>query len=66
VVFRRPDDAAFAVVSSADAAFIKCLFQGDRLAIAAQHASQAEEDFDLAATLGRMLGLRLLAAGTPT
>jgi hypothetical protein len=64
-VFRRPDDAAFAVVSQGEAAFIKCLFQGDPLAIAAQHASQAEGDFDLAATLGRMLGLHLLALARP-
>ena len=66
VVFRRPDDAAFAVLSVGEAAFIRCLLQGDRLAIAAQHASQVEEDLDLAATFGRMLGLRLLAAGMPT
>jgi hypothetical protein len=65
VVFRRPDDAAFATVSVGGAAFVKSLFEGDRLAIAAQQASQAEEDFDLAATFGRMLGLRLLALARP-
>ena len=65
LVFRRPDDAAFAVLSAGEAAFIKCLLEDDRLASAAQHASQEEEDFDLAATFGRMLGPQLLAAGTP-
>lgn len=66
VVFRRSEDAAFAVLSPGEAAFIERLRRGDRLAIAAQHASRVEEDFDLAATFGRMLGLRLLVAGSPT
>lgn len=66
VVFRRSEDAAFAVLAPGEAAFINRLRRGDRLAIAAQHAWRVEEDFDLAATFGRMLGLRLLAAGTPT
>lgn len=48
------------------AAFIKRLHRGDPLAAAAEHAAQVDEDFDLAVTFGRMLGLRLLAAGTPT
>jgi hypothetical protein len=66
MVFRRSEDAAFAVFSPGEAAFIKRLHRGDRLAIAAEHASRVEEDFDVAATFGRMLGLRLLVAGTPT
>lgn len=66
LVFRRSEDAAFAVLTPGEAAFIKRLRRGDRLAIAAQHASRVEEDFDLAVTFGRMLGLRLLVAGTPT
>jgi hypothetical protein len=66
VVFRRSEDAAFAVLASSEAAFIKCLHRGDPLAAAAEHAAQVDEDFDLAVTFGRMLGLRLLAAGTPT
>lgn len=66
VVFRRSEDAAFAVLAPGEAAFIKSLRQGERLAIAAQHASRVEEEFDIAATFGRMLGLRLLAAGAPT
>lgn len=53
------------VLSAGEAAFIKCLFQGDRLATAARHALEAEEDFDLAATFGRMLGLHLLALARP-
>jgi hypothetical protein len=66
VTFRRPEDAAFAVLAPGEAAFIKCLSRGDLLETAAQHASQVEKDFDLAATFGRLLGLRLLAASTPT
>jgi hypothetical protein len=66
MVFRRSEDAAFAVLSPGEAAFIKHLRRGYRLAIAAQHASRVEEDFDVAATFGRMLGLRLLVAGMPT
>jgi hypothetical protein len=66
VVFRRSEDAAFTVLASSEAAFIKRLHRGDPLAAAAEHAAQVDEDFDLAATFGRMLGLRLLAAGAPT
>ena len=66
VVFRRSEDAAFAVLSPGEAAFIGRLRRGDRLAIAALHALRAEEDFDVTATFGRMLALRLLVAGTPT
>lgn len=65
-IFRRPDDAAFVVLTPGEAAFIKCLCRGDPLAAAAQYVSQKEEHFDLAATFGRMLGLRLLTGGTPT
>lgn len=66
VVFRRSENAAFTVLAPGEAAFIDRLRQGDRLAIAAQHASRFDEDFDVAATFGRMLGLRLLVARTPT
>jgi hypothetical protein len=66
VVFRRSEDAAFAVLAPGEAAFIERLRRGDRLAIAAQHALRVEEDFDVTATFGRMLALRLLVAGTPT
>jgi hypothetical protein len=65
-IFRRPEDAAFVVLAPGEAAFIKYLCRGDPLATAARYASQVEENFDPAATFGRMLGLRLLAAGTPT
>jgi hypothetical protein len=65
-IFRRPDDAAFVVLTPGEAAFIKCLCRGDPLAAAAQYASQEEDHFDLAATFGRMLGLSLLTGGTPT
>ena len=65
VVFRRCEDAAFAVLTPAEAAFIEGLSRGDHLAAAAQHGSRVAEGFDLAATFGRMLGLRLLVAGTP-
>jgi hypothetical protein len=66
VVFRRSEDAAFTVLAPGEAAFIKHLHRGDCLATSAEHASQFDEDFDVAATFGRMLGLRLLVAGTPT
>jgi hypothetical protein len=66
VTFRRPQDAAFAVLAPGEAAFLKCLSRGDPLEAAARHASHVEEDFALAATFGRMLGLGLLAAGMPT
>ena len=66
MVFRRSEDAAFAVLSPDEAAFIERLRRGDRLAIAAQHALRMEEHFDVTATFGRMLALRLLVAGTPT
>jgi hypothetical protein len=65
-VFRRSEDAAFAVLAPSEAAFLKHLRRGDPLAAAAEHAAQVDEDFDLAVTFGRMLGLRLLAAGMPT
>jgi hypothetical protein len=61
-VFRRPEDAAFAVLAPGEAAFIKCLSRGDLLVAAAEHACRVEEDFDLAATFGRMLALQLLSA----
>jgi hypothetical protein len=66
LVFRRCNDAAFAVLAPGEAAFIESLSQGDLLAAAAQRALQAAKDFDLAATFGRMLGLCLLSrdAGT--
>jgi hypothetical protein len=65
-IFRRPEDAAFAVLAPGEAAFIKWLSRGDLLAAAAEHALQVEEHFDLAAAFGRMLALQLLAAGTAT
>jgi hypothetical protein len=66
VVFRRSEDAAFAVLAPSEAVFIKRLHRGGPLAAAAEHAARVDEDFDLAVTFGRMLGLRLLAAGMPT
>jgi hypothetical protein len=63
VVFRRAGDAAFAVLAPSEAAFIERLRRGDPLATAARHASQVDEEFDLAATFGRVLGLGLLAPG---
>lgn len=66
VVFRRTEDAAFAVLTPGEATFIERLRRGDRLATAARYASRVAEGFDVAATFIRMLGLRLLAAGAPT
>ncbi|SEP40284.1 Putative DNA-binding domain-containing protein [Rhodospirillales bacterium URHD0017] len=66
VVFRRCEDAAFAVLAPGEAVFIKCLSRGNPLATAAQHAAQAQSDFDLATTFGRMLGLRLLGPNATT
>jgi hypothetical protein len=65
-VFRRSEDAAFAVLAPGEAAFLKRLRRGAPLAAAAEHAAQVDEEFDLAVAFGRMLGLRLLAAGMPT
>jgi hypothetical protein len=66
LVFRRCNDAAFAVLGPGEAAFIESLCRSGLLAAAAQRALQAAKDFDLAATFRRMLGLRLLSrdAGT--
>ena len=66
VVFRRCEDAAFAVLGSDEAAFIESLCRGDLLADAARHALGAAKDFDLAKTFSRMLGLRLLSHGAGT
>ncbi len=66
VIFRRCEDAAFAALGPGEAAFIEGLSRGDPLGAAARHASQVEKDFDLAATFGRMLGLRLLSRGAGT
>lgn len=66
VIFRRVEDAAFAVLTSGEAAFVKGLSRGDTLAVAAQRTAQLGEDFDLAATFGRLLGLGLLVARTRT
>jgi hypothetical protein len=65
VVFRRSEDAAFAVLAPGEAAFLKHLRRGHPLAAAAEHAAQVDEAFHLAVTFGRMLGLRLLAAAMP-
>lgn len=66
VVFRRREDAAFAVLGPGEAAFVASLSRGDCLAAAAQHASHAAPDFDLTTTFGRMLELRLLSHGAGT
>jgi hypothetical protein len=61
LVFRRREDAAFAVLGPGEAAFIGSLSRGDHVAVAARHAAQAAKDFDLAAAFGRMLALGLLS-----
>lgn len=66
VVFRRREDAAFAVLGPGETAFIESLSLGHPLTAAAQYALQTTKDFDLATTFGRMLGLRLLSHGTGT
>jgi hypothetical protein len=66
VVFRRCEDAAFAVLGSGEAAFIERLSRGDLMAAAAQHALHVANDFDLTRTFGRMLRLRLLSRGAGT
>jgi hypothetical protein len=63
LVFRRPGDAAFAVLSSGEAAFIKGLSRQKKLATAARYAGCVDRDFDLATTFGAMLGLGRLAVG---
>lgn len=66
VIFRRAEDAAFAVLTSLEAVFVQGFSQGGTLAVAARHAAQFAGDFDLAATFGRLLGLGLLAARMTT
>lgn len=66
VIFRRAEDAAFAVLTSSEAAFVKGISCGDTLANAAWRAAQLAGGFDLAATFGRLLGLGLLVAHTRT
>lgn len=66
LVFRRREDAAFAVLDPGEAAFVKDLSRGNLLAVALQRASQVATDFDMAATFGRLLGLGVLVADTTT
>lgn len=61
LVFRRSDDAAFAALSSGEAAFVKGLFRRKGLATAARYAACVDRDFDLVTTFGRMLRLGSLA-----
>lgn len=65
LVFRRCEDAAFSVLDPGEAAFVKDLSRGNPLEAAVRHASQVAI-FDLAATIGRLLGLGLLVADTTT
>lgn len=65
-IFRRAEDAAFAVLTSGEAVFVKGISRGDTLAVAARHAAQFAGDFDLTATFGRLLSLGLLVARTRT
>jgi hypothetical protein len=59
LVLRRPDDAAFVTLSTAEAAFIGGL--GDGLSLEAA-AGRAEPGFDLSACFARLLGLGALVA----
>lgn len=66
VIFRRCEDAAFAVLGPGEANFVKAISRGKSLAAAARHALQVAKDFDLAATFSRVLRLRLLSSDVGT
>jgi hypothetical protein len=62
LVLRRPDDAAFVELSSAEAAFVTALVDGRPIEAAAEAALQADSAFDLSAVFARLLGLQVFAA----
>lgn len=62
LILRRPDDAAFVEMSSAEAAFVTALLDGRPIEAAAEAASQADSAYDLSTVFARLLGLQVFAA----
>ncbi len=62
LVLRRPDDAAFIVLSQGEAAFLAALDAGQSLERAAEAGFAADAAFDLSAVFARLLALRAFAA----
>jgi hypothetical protein len=62
LVLRRPDDAAFVILSAGEAAFIAVLTAGLSLEQAALEALRVDPAFDLASSFGRFLALGAFAA----
>lgn len=62
LILRRPDDAAFVELASAEAAFVTALIEGRPIEGAAQAAFHIDGAFDLSTVFGRLLGLQVIAA----
>ncbi|MBN9490738.1 MAG: putative DNA-binding domain-containing protein [Alphaproteobacteria bacterium] len=62
LVFRRPDDAGFIVLTEAEAVFVTALAAGASLEDAALAAFAANARFDLSVTFSRLLDLRVFVA----
>jgi len=62
LVLRRPDDAAFIVLTVGEAALITALFDGRSLEEAGEQASRADRTFDLSTAFARLPGLEAFAA----
>jgi hypothetical protein len=62
LVLRRPDDAAFVILSAGEAAFMAMLSAGLSLEQAAEEALRADPAFDLSSSFGRFLALGVFAA----
>lgn len=62
LVLRRPDEAAFVEMSSAEAAFVGALIDRRPIEAAAVAAFQADSAFDLSTAFARLLGLQVIAA----
>ena len=62
LVLRRPDDAAFVILSAGEAAFMAVLAAGLSLEQAALEALRADPAFDLSSSFGRFLALGAFAA----
>ena len=62
LVLRRPDDAAFASLDPAEAAFVAALAAGSSLGESAEAAVSVEDAFDPSRALARLLALGAFAA----
>jgi hypothetical protein len=62
LILRRPDDAAFVEMSTAEAAFVAALVDGRPIEAAAEAAFQADGAFDLSTVFARLLHLQVIAA----